>query len=288
MTINPSGNHPYEGHAKINLDKLLNDPSIDPQSMSGYSIFIMTLSLIKVCEVLNSARNLSNLALIKAGFNSADETATAGTILGVGGLVLGATGVAQGVGKFKEAEGIAEATEFRNRDLKMLDEEFKAKELNKGITVEIEAVDEPCTSGVNDDIVSEIEEDALSAKQQNKMQDKAEDIKQENISARSRVFGDAEKNKRIKLVNKDYEIRADKVKSKSGKLQSAGTPGQAAYYVAQGLSEHQKAKSQKESLVQQIQQDNQNQQANTADGVKKEIDKLSDFDPFKRNSSSLR
>ena len=118
------------------------------------------------------------------------------------------------------------------------------------------------------------------------MQGKAEDLKQ--IAEEDRVFGDVEKNKRIKLVNKDYEVDADKVKSKSGKLQSAGTPGQAAYYVAQGLSEHQKAKSQKESLVQQVQQDNQSQQANTADGIKKEIDKLSDFDPFKRNSSSLR
>ena len=287
MTINPSGNHPYEGHAKINLDKLLNDPSIDPQSMTGYANFIMTLSLIKVYDIISSARNLCNLAAIKAGFNSADETAKAGTILGVGGLVLGATGVAQGAGKFEEAAGIAEATEIRNHDLKMLDAESKAKDLNKDIIVKVEAVDKPCTSGVNDDIVSEIEEDALSAKQ-NKMQSKAEDIKQENISATKRVYGDVKKNKRIKLVNKNYEVNADKVKADTGKLQSLGTPGQAAYYVAQGLSEHQKAKSQKESLVQQIQQDNQNQLGNTADGVKKEIDKLSDFDPFKRNSSSLR
>ena len=266
MTINPSGNHPDEGHAKINLDKLLNDPSIDPQSMSGYSIFIMTLSLIKVCEVLNSARNLSNLALIKAGFNSADETATAGTILGVGGLVLGATGVMQGVGKFEEAAGIAEATEMRNNKLQALDDEFKAKDLNKDITVEIKAVDEPCT---------------LSAKQA-KVKDQREEQNKVN------TFDNIEKNKRIKLINKDYEIRTDKVKADTSKLQSAGTPGQAAYYVAQGLSEHQKAKSQKESLVQQVEQDNQNQQGNTADGVKKEIDRLSDFDPFKRNSSSLR
>ena len=285
MAINPIGNNPYEGHAKINLDKLLNDPSIDPQSMTGYSKFIMTLSLIKVYDIINSSRNLCNQVLIQAGFNSADETAKAGTILGVGGLVLGTTGVAQGVGKFEEAKGIAKATEMRNKKLQALDEEFKAKDLNKDITVKIEAVDKPCTSCVNDDIVSEIEEDALSAKQ-NKMQGKAEDLKQ--IAEEDRVFGDVEKNKRIKLVNKDYEVDADKVKSKSGKLQSAGTPGQAAYYVAQGLSEHQKAKSQKESLVQQVQQDNQSQQANTADGIKKEIDKLSDFDPFKRNSSSLR
>ncbi|KAG6558654.1 hypothetical protein [Candidatus Rhabdochlamydia sp. W815] len=184
---------------------------------------------------------------------------------------------------------------MRNDSLKILDEEFKAKDLNnakdlnKDITVEVEAVDEPCTSSVNDDIVSEIEEDALSNRQAKVKEQTEEQIKEPNDLERAKIDKQTEKkNKRIKLVNKEYEILADSHKAKSGKFQSVGTPGQAAYYVAQGLSEHQKAKSQKESLVQQVQQDNQNQQGNTADGVKKEIDKISDFDPFKRNSSSLR
>ena len=49
-----------------------------------------------------------------------------------------------------------------------------------------------------------------------------------------------------------------------------------------------KSRSDKESLIQQVQQDNQNQQANTAEGIKKEIDKLAEFNPFQRNSSSQR
>lgn len=291
MSINPSGNHPSEGQAKINLDKLFNGSSMNSQAILAYAQLQMVTNLIKVYEFLGSARNLCNLAVIKAGFASADETAMAGSIVGVGGLVLGTAGIVQGVGNFKQAEGIAEATAIRNHDLKLLDEEFKAKDLNnakdlnKDITVEVEVVDEPCTSSVNDDIVSEIEEDALSAKQ-NKMQDQT---KEANDLKRTKIDKQKEKkNKRIKLINKDYEANTDIKKAEAGKLHSVGTPGQAAYYVAQGLSEHQKAKSQKESLIQQVQQDNQNQQGNTADGVKKDIDKLSDFDPFKRNSSSLR
>ncbi|PWU14270.1 MAG: hypothetical protein C5B45_04560, partial [Chlamydiae bacterium] len=125
---------------------------------------------------------------------------------------------------FKQAEGIAEATAIRNHDLKLLDEGSKAKDLKKDITVEVEVVDEPCTSSVNDDIVSEIEEDALcdaeetlSAKQQNKMQDQAEEA---NDLKRTKIDKQTEKkNKKIKLVNKAYEIRTDEIKSDAGKLQ---------------------------------------------------------------------
>jgi len=90
------------------------------------------------------------------------------------------------------------------------------------------------------------------------------------------------------LINRDYEVDLDKIKSESNKIQSVSTPGQAAYYLTQGLSEFEKSKSQKEASIQQIQQDNQNQQENTADGLKKGIDKLVDFNPFQANSSSLK
>ena len=116
----------------------------------------------------------------------------------------------------------------------------------------------------------------------------AKDLNQEGIDEEDRAYDNVEKNKIIKLVNKDYEVRLDKIKSEANKIQSVGTPGQAAYYVAQGLSEFEKSKSQKEASIQQIQQDNQNQQENTADGLKKEIDKLADFNPFQANSSSLK
>lgn len=297
MMINSSENHSPEGQAKIHLDQLFNNSSVNSSSVNvqavlAYAQFQMISNLIKVYELLGSTRSLSNLAAIKAGFASADETAMAGSIVGAGGLVLGTTGVVQGVGKLQEAKGIAEAAKARNDDLKVLDKEPKVRDLNKGITVEVESVDEPCISSVNEDIVIEVEENALCGAEeafsvkQSKIEDRAEAVKQ--TAEENNVFSDTEQNKRIKLVNKEYEIFADSHKTKSGKFQSVGTPGQAAYYVAQGLAEHQKAKSQKESLIQQVQQDNQNQQGNTADGVKKEIDKLSDFDPFKRNSASLR
>lgn len=294
MNINSNNNYSPESQAKLNLDKLFSNPSVNAQAKTQYELYQMMAGLITVFGLLNSARNLSNLAAIKAGFASADETAMAGSIIGAGGLVLGAAGVVQGVGKFQEAEGIAEATKIRNHDLELLDQESKAKDLNKDITVEVETVDEPCTSSIDDDIVVEVEENALCDAEealhakQNKMQDKAEDLKQESIAKEDRVYGDVKKNKKIKLVNKAYEVRIESEKAEAGKLQAIGNPGQAAYYVAQGLSEHQKAKSQKEGLIQQVQQDNQNQQGNTADGVKREIDKLSDFDPFQRNSSSQR
>ena len=295
MQINPALKQPYlENHAKTNIDELLNGSPVNAQDQLAYAHFLMMGKMLSVFTIVSSTKTLCSLAVLQAGFNSADETAMAGSIVGAGGLVLGATGIAQGVSKFEEAKGIAEATQIRNNNLKLLDEESKAKDLNKDITVKVEAIDEPCTSSVNDDIVSEIEEDALcdaeealSAKQ-NKMQDQAKDLKQENISTRNRMFGDVEKNKKIKLVNKHYEVNIELKKAKAAKLQAIGNPGQAAYYLAQGLSEHQKAKSQKEGLIQQVQQDNQNQQGNTADGVKKEIDEIAKFDPFQRNSSSLR
>jgi len=97
------------------------------------------------------------------------------------------------------------------------------------------------------------------------------------------------KNKQVKLINKNYEFDLDKIKSEANKIQSVNTPGQAAYYLTQGLPEIEKSKSQKkEASIQQTQQDNQNQQENTADSLKKEIDKLVDFNRFQVNSSSLK
>jgi len=92
--------------------------------------------MLSVFTIVSSTKNLCSLTLLQVGFNSADETAMAGSIIGAGGLVLGATGTMQGIANFKEAKGIAEAAEIRNHDLKLLDEKFKAEELNKDITVE--------------------------------------------------------------------------------------------------------------------------------------------------------
>jgi len=174
----------------------------------------------------------------------------------------------QGIGNFKEAAEIAKANIERNNNLEILDEAFKAKELNQGFTVKIETLEEPYspTSKVNNDMVAEVEEDAFYDTEETLSS------KQDKATEKDRVYGNVKKNKRIKLVNKNYEVELDRIKSESNKIQSVGTPGQAAYYLTQGLSEFEKSKSQKEASIQQIQQDNQNQQENTADGIKREID----------------
>jgi len=139
-------------------------------------------------------------------------------------------------------------------------------------------------------MVAEVEEDAFYDTKEtlSDKQDKAKDLNQEGTDEEDRAYGNVKKNKEIKLINKDYGVDLDKIKSEANRIQSVGTPGQAAYYVAQGLSEVEKSKSQKEASIQQTQQDNQNQQENTADGIKREIDKLADFNPFQANSSSLK
>ena len=293
MQINPTPKQPsLENPTKTNIDKLLNGPPVNAQDQVAYAHFLMMGKILSVFNIVSSTKTLCSLAVLQAGFNSADETAISGQVIGLGGLVLGATGTMQGIGNFEEAANIAKANIVRNNRLKITDEAFKAKDFDRDFTVKIEPLEEPCshTSDVDNDMVAEVEEDAFYDTEEtlSNKQDKAKDLNQEGIDEEDRAYDNVEKNKIIKLVNKDYEVRLDKIKSEANKIQSVGTPGQAAYYVAQGLSEFEKSKSQKEASIQQIQQDNQNQQENTADGLKKEIDKLADFNPFQANSSSLK
>lgn len=163
-------------------------------------------------------------------------------------------------------------------------------DLEQDLTIQVEALDEPSSapSDIEDDLVIEIEEEALSSKQAKPKEQAEEQVEEIKDLENNKQAAERKNDKKITLINKEYEVKTDIVKSQVSKLQAAGTPGQAAYYVAQGLSEHQKSKSKKEDLIQQVQQDNQNQQGNTADGIKREVDKLTDFDPFQRNSSSQR
>jgi hypothetical protein len=254
--------NPHSNNLPKSIEQINQEPPLNIQALISCDYTKMCCKLIKVLGIVNGTKSLCARIAMQAGFNSADETALGGKILMLGGLALGASGVVQGVGNFEQAKGIAKATEIRNAKLAALDEEFKAKDLDQNITLEVKAVDDPC-------LVSH-------------------QMEEEIISEAGGVFDDLEKNKRIKLINKDYEIDTDSSKAEASKLQAAGTPGQAAYYAAQGWSELKKAESQKENLLQQVQQDNQNQQANTAEGIKKEIDKLAEFNPFQRNSSSQR
>ncbi|QYF48656.1 hypothetical protein RHABOEDO_000856 [Candidatus Rhabdochlamydia oedothoracis] len=47
MTINRSGNHSPEGHARINLDELFNSSSMNPQTALAYAKVQMISNLTK-------------------------------------------------------------------------------------------------------------------------------------------------------------------------------------------------------------------------------------------------
>jgi hypothetical protein len=271
------------------IKQINQDPPPNIQALISCDYTKMCCKLIKVLGIVNGTKSLCARIAMQAGFNSADETALGGKILMLGGLALGASGVVQGVGNFEQAKGVAKATKIRNHDLEILDKEleekFKSKDLSQDTTLEVKAIDEPCSHVSDIKDASDVEE-ALADKQA-KLKDQEEKIQEVKSSEKARIDKER-KNKRIKLINKNYEIRTDSSKAKASKLQAAGTPGQAAYYAAQGWSELKKAESQKENLLQQVQEDNQNQQANTAEAIKKEIDKLAEFNPFQRNSSSQR
>lgn len=282
MSIQPS----YDTPERINIDKIFigrifeDHPAI-AQTMIAHALFQMLNKLTHVFKLLSKARSACNLAAIEAGFNSADETAASGKLIALGGLALGSAGVVQGIGNFKQAEGIAEATQIRNNKLEVLNEKFNTKE------VTLEAIDDLFSHTFNnEDLVLEVEGDVFCdvkealSKEQIK---ETNNLKQDKID----TFDNIEKNERTKLANKDYEVDVDFVKAKASRAQFI-ILGQGTQNIAQGLSEYQKSKSQKESLIQQTQQENQSQQGSTVDGIKRKIDKLSDFDPFQRNSSSYK
>lgn len=119
-----------------------NSPS-NTQARLQAALWILCSILIKVSEVLSKARTESNLASIKAGFSSADETAKAGLFQLGGGAILAGTGVAQGVAGCKSAAELAEATELRNNRIAYIQDNMKSEDLpaeDPEITVEVEAL----------------------------------------------------------------------------------------------------------------------------------------------------
>lgn len=97
-------------------------------------------------------------------------------------------------------------------------------------------------------------EGALFKKQAKVNNQTEEQIKETNDLEQDKIdtFDNVEKNERIKLINKNYEVDIDSIKTKASKLQTI-ILDQVAQTIAQGLSEVEKSKSQKESLIQQVQ-----------------------------------
>ncbi|MGB7128412.1 MAG: hypothetical protein WBD50_04920 [Candidatus Rhabdochlamydia sp.] len=276
--------------------------------------------LIKVSEVLSKARTESNLASIKAGFSSADETAKAGIFQLGGGAILAGTGVAQGVAGCKSAAELAEATELRNNRIAYVQDNMKSEDLpaeDPEITVEVEALDEPITGSdkieeelpiesVNspteeilgdEPILDEIEEEIfydaqeeIQSCKQTKPEEQTEEAQAaENVEDQKKSSqATKEKDRLIRKANKEYDVEAALIQSKAGKLQGLAAPGQALYYVSLGLGDMKKSEAGKDTIEQQTREGTQAQQEKTTDGVNKEIDRLKDFDAFRSNSSSLK
>lgn len=295
-----------------------NAPS-NTQARLQAALWMLCNILIKVSEVLNKARNESNLASIKAGFSSADETAKAGLLQLGGGAILAGTGVAQGVAGCKSATELAEAAELRNSRIACIKENI-TEDLpaeNPEITIQVEALDELTTGSeeelpinspaessdipmqaetIEDEpVLDEMEEEALCEEALSSKQAKSEEQTEkaqtaENVEDQKKLSSRAskEEDKLIGRINKEYDVEAARIQAKAGKVQGLAAPGQALYYVSLGLGDTKKADAQKDTIEQQTRDGTQAQQEKAADGVNKEIDRLKDFDAFRSNSSSLK
>lgn len=267
------------------------------------ALWMLCSILIKVSEVLNKARTESNLASIKAGFSSADETAKAGLLQLGGGAILAGTGVAQGVAGCKSATELAEAKEWRDNKLAEInkntmnpEEEFPAESVNPSIeeveasdiTVQVEALgDEPILEEIEEEIFYDAQEEVQSCKQTEPEEQTEEAQMVEKENAQGKMTG-KEGYRPIRQVEREYETNKDAIQAKAGKIQGLAAPGQALYYVSLGLGDMKKSEAGKDTIEQQTREGTQAQQEKTTDGVNKEIDRLKDFDAFRSNSSSLK
>ncbi|MGL5264076.1 MAG: hypothetical protein ACRDAI_05820 [Candidatus Rhabdochlamydia sp.] len=94
--------------------------------------------------------------------------------------------------------------------------------------------------------------------------------------------------KLIEKENKKYDVKKNLIEARADRFQGLDGIGQGANLVSQSLGEQEKAKASKENIQKEMAQDNQNQMGNAADDLKRKADKIAEFDPFQRNSSSLR
>ncbi|MGL4540367.1 MAG: hypothetical protein ACRCU0_05260 [Candidatus Rhabdochlamydia sp.] len=297
---------PTESHAEININKICNDYSTNTQAKLQAVLWMLFNSLTDAFVVINKAKSESGLAAIKAGFAAANETATAGLLqLGSGAAVAG-TGIVQGMAGYKKVAELSEIKEWRDtrimetqENTMTLEEHLSVKSEslpmentpieNPDLTVQVEALDEPVSpelSEIEEEIFYDAEE-TMSCKQTKSEQQTEEEGMVKKADALGKMTR-READKDITQINKEYEANRDIINTKKEKFEALAPIGQGIYYVALGLGDVEKAKAQKENIQQQVEQDNQNQQGNTADDIKRKADKLTEFDAFRTNSSSLR
>jgi hypothetical protein len=259
-------------------------------------------ALTNISVKMSQVRAELGLAAMQAGFNSADETATAGLFQLGGGAILAGTGVVQGVAECKGAAEFAKAAEVRRLDLAEFNDALKNGDLpleGSDMTIEVKALDEPATPGfdkVEEEVFEEEvfydAEETLSCKQ-TQPGEQAEEIKREEQVEEQRMPAQDKITKEqadecIEKTEREYNVRKDLIKSKAGRFEGLGGIGQGMQNASQGLGEVEKAKGKKEDIQKEIAQDNQNQIGNTADDLRKKADEIAKFDSFRSNSSSLK
>lgn len=280
-----------KSHVENLIEKLFNDPSTNTQAKVAVITWMFFSTTIGMYEKLSLVRGELGRAAIKAGFNSADETAKAGLLQLGGGMIFAGAGIAQGVAGCTKATELAQATEIRNSRVAGIEKNTMKEDLStegSDITVQVEAFDEPVTSGL-DEIEEEIfydAEESLSCKQ-TKPEEQTEAQLAEKANAQNKIT-EKKAQQLIDKENKEYDIARDLIGAKSKKIQGLAAPGQPLYYVSQGLGDVEKSKAQKENLQKEVMQDNQNQIGNTADDLKRKADKIAEFDPYRSNSASLK
>jgi hypothetical protein len=282
------------------IEKISRDPYICSQALMAIQVFLMSHVLSNLSAKMSQVRGELGLAAMQAGFNSADETATAGLFQLGGGAILAGTGVVQGVAGCKGAVDFAEAAEWRNAKIAEINDALEDAPLENSVlegsdmTVEVKALDEPVTPGLDkvEEEVFEEEvfydaEETLSCKQ-TQLGEQVGEIKREEQAPVQNKMSEEEAKEAIKATEKEYNVKKDLIGAKVGKFQGLAAPGQGLYYVSQGLGEVEKAKGKKEDIQKEIAQDNQNQIGNTADDLRKKADEIAKFDSFRSNSSSLK
>lgn len=279
-----------QNHSEVIINKISGDSSTNTQALLQAALFMLCNMLTDAFVSINKARNESGLAAIKAGFASADETAVAGLFQMVGGGAFAGIGLAGGIAGCKQATDIAQAAETRSSDIMKIDERTMTK--GSDLTVEVEALDE-----IPEPVLDEIEEEAfldaeetLSAKRA-EPEEPEEELTEEQLVEQADVqdkITHREANNLLRRVEEEYKVSKDVAKAKSAPLEVLSGAGSGVNFLAQGLAEVERSKGQKETVQQQVEQENQNQQGNTADDIKKKADEIARFDAFQRNSSSLR
>lgn len=265
------------------------------------ALWMLCNILIKVSEVLSKARTESNLASIKAGFSSADETAKAGLLQVGGGAILAGTGVVQGVAGCKKATEFAKAKEGRDnkmKEIQSIEDQEKALPAesicpstgeieDSDITVQVEALeDKPILEETEEEIFYDAQKEVQSCKQTEPEEQTEEAQMVEKENTQGKMTSKEEIDKKISQLNREYEVNKDTIEAQSGKIQALALIGQALYHMSQGLGDIKRSEAQKDTIEQQTREGTQSQQEKTTDGLNKEIDRLKDFDAFRSNSSS--